>query len=342
VNLTEFAKTLGLSVSTVSRALNGYTDVKEETRREIVAAAERLGYAPDRSARSLRKGSSGLVAFVLSYPQRQFASPFFLDMIVGVEERLRETELQLVVTSTPSLESELDCFKRLVERQRVDGLIFARTRKVDERIDYLQGRNVPFVTHGRSESGKPFPYLDIDHEVVGRDGCARFIALGHERIALLNTPSYLMYSHHRRAGYEAALRAAGIKRDKALIVEEELTEEGGASGARRLLALSNPPTAILCGNDLVAMGAMRAIGEAGKRPGRDIGVIGSDDNPFGQHMAVPLTTFTSPRVAAGRRLAELLLQAIKRQPAGELQELWKPELVVRASDGPPRQRQGRG
>jgi LacI family transcriptional regulator len=336
VNLTEFAKTLGLSTSTVSRALNGYADVKDETRREIVAAAERLGYVADRAARGLRKGSSGLVAFVLSYPQRQFASPFFLDMIVGVEECLRETELQLVVTSTPSLDSELDCFKRLVERQRVDGLIFARTRKHDERIAYLQARGVPFVTHGRSETAKPFAYLDIDHEVVGRDGCARFIALGHERIALLNTPSYLMYSHHRQAGYEAALRAAGIKHDESLIVEEDLTEEGGVSGARRLLAQSNPPTAILCGNDLVAMGAMRAISEAGQRPGHDVGVIGSDDNPFGEHMAVPLTTFTSPRVAAGRRLAELLLMAIKRQPASELQELWKPELVLRASDGPPR------
>lgn len=338
MNLTEFAKALGISTSTVSRALNGYADVKEETRREIAAAAERLGYVADRAARGLRKGSSGLVAFVLSYPQRQFASPFFLDMIVGVEERLRETELQLVVTSTSSLDTELDCFKRLVERQRVDGLIFARTRKQDERIEYLQARGVPFVTHGRSEASKPFAWLDIDHEVVGRDGCARFIALGHERIGLLNTPSYLMFSHHRQAGYEAALRTAGIERDKSLIVEEDLTEDGGISGVRRLLALSNPPTAILCGNDLVAMGAMRAIAEAGKKPGHDIGVIGSDDNPFGQHMVVPLTTFTSPRVAAGRRLAELLLGAISRRPATELQELWTPELVVRASDGPLRRR----
>lgn len=333
MNLTEFAKKLGLSVSTVSRALNGYSDVSEKTRRQIFEAAEKLGYVANPAARGLRKRSSGLIAFVLSYPQKQFASPFFLDMLVGIDEKLRETEFQLVVTTAPSIEGELACFKRLVEKQRVDGLIFARTRKHDDRIEYLQSKSVPFVTHGRSETSEPFPYVDIDHHVVGRDGCGRFIGLGHTRIALLNTPSYLMYSHHRRAGYEAALKGAQLKLDKSLIVEEELTEEGGAAGARKLLTLKNPPTAILCGNDLVAMGAMRAIGEAGLQPGTDVGVIGSDDNPFGKYLPVPLTTFHSPVVDVGRRLVDLLLLAIDGKPASELQELWTPELVIRASDG---------
>ncbi|WP_455274927.1 LacI family DNA-binding transcriptional regulator [Rhizobium herbae] len=336
MNLTEFAKKLGLSVSTVSRALNGYTDVSDATRRKIFEAAEQLGYVANPAARGLRKRSSGLIAFVLSYPQKQFASPFFLDMLVGIDERLRETEFQLVVTTSPSMEGELACFKRLVEKQRVDGLIFARTRKHDDRIEYLQSSGVPFVTHGRSETSEPFPYLDIDHGVVGRNGCGRFIGLGHTRIALLNTPSYLMYSHHRRAGYEAALKAAQLKVDKSLIVDEELTEEGGAAGARKLLCLKNPPTAILCGNDLVAMGAMRAISEAGLQPGSDVGVIGSDDNPYGKYLPVPLTTFHSPVVEVGRRLSDLLLLAIDGKPASELQELWIPELVIRASDGPSR------
>lgn len=338
MNLREFAKTLGLSVSTVSRALNGYADVSEATRRRIVAAAEQLGYAAEPAARRLRKRSSGLIAFVLSYPQKHFANPFFLDMIVGIDERLRGTEFHLVIASTGSYDDEIATFRRLVEQQRVDGLIFARTRRLDDRIDYLQRRGVPFVTHGRSENPVPFPYLDIDHEVVGRDGCARLISLGHRRIALLNTPSYLMYSHHRRAGYEAALAAAAIPVDPDLIVEEDLTEEGGVAGVRRLLALDRPPSAILCGHDLAAIGALSAIYEHGKVPGRDIAVIGSDDNPFGRLTSPPLTTFTAPRVPAGNRLAELLLASIGGTPAVELQEVWKPELLIRASDGPPRPR----
>lgn len=145
-----------------------------------------------------------------------------------------------------------------------------------------------------------------------------------------------MYSHHRRHGYEKALRFASLDPDPELIVEEDLTEEGGAAGVRRLLALSRPPTAILCGHDIVAMGAMRTLHESGRTPGRDVGIIGSDDNPFGPFMSPPLTTFTAPRVAAGRRLAELLVNAMDGVPAEELQEVWKPELVIRASDGQPR------
>ena len=337
MNIQQFAKALRLSVSTVSRALNGYADVNAETRARIIEAAKELGYTANPMARGLRRRGTGFVAFILSPPQKNFANPFFLDLLVGVEQRLRETELKLMVVSASSFEDEMERFKNLVEVHRVEGLIFARTRLNDRRIEYLQKRNVPFVTHGRSKTGAQFPFLDIDHEIVGHDGCARFIGLGHRRIALLNTPSELMYSHHRLAGYRRALKAAGLPWDPALVIEEELTEEGGANGVRRLMALPNPPTAILCGIDLVAMGAMRALHEHGRLPGRDVGIIASDDNPFGPYMSPPLTTFTAPRVEAGRRMTELLIEAMNGTAPENLQEVWKPTLVIRASDGPPRE-----
>lgn len=333
MNIRELAKSLNLSVSTVSRALNGYTDVNEDTRARVQSAAKELGYSANPVARGLRTRSSGLIAFVLSPPQKSFANPFFLDLMVGIEARLRELEFHLVVISASSFDDELERFRELAERNMVDGFIFARTRRVDPRISFLQARGIPFATHGRSETGHAAPFLDIDHEVVGNVGCARFISLGHRRIALLNTPSELMYSHHRRAGYEKALEFASIQIDPDLIIEEELTEEGGAAGVRKLMALDRPPTAILCGHDLVAMGAMRALYESGRVPGRDIGVIGSDDNPLGPFLPAPLTTFTAPRVAVGRRLAELLVHSINGVPADQLQEIWKPELLVRSSDG---------
>lgn len=337
MNIQQFAKALRLSVSTVSRALNGYTDVNPETRARIIEAAKELGYSANPMARGLRRRGTGFIAFVLSPPQKNFANPFFLDLLVGVEERLRETELKLMIVSANSFEDEMERFKNLVEVHRVEGLIFARTRVKDPRIEYLQKRKVPFVTHGRSKTGAQFPFLDIDHEVVGHEGCARFIGLGHRRIALLNTPSELMYSHHRLAGYRRALKAAGLPWDPTLVVEEELTEEGGANGVRRLMAMPTPPTAILCGIDLVAMGAMRALHELGRLPGRDVGLISSDDNPFGPYMSPPLTTFTAPRVEAGRRMTELLIEAMNGAAPESLQEIWKPTLVIRASDGPPRE-----
>jgi LacI family transcriptional regulator len=337
MNIHEFAKALRLSVSTVSRALNGYADVNAETRAKVIEAAKRLGYTANPMARGLRKRGTGFVAFVLSPPQKNFANPFFLDLLVGIEERLRETELKLMVVSANSFEDEMERFKSLVEIHRVEGLIFARTRLKDPRIEYLQKHRVPFVTHGRSKSGAAAPFLDIDHEIVGHEGCARFIALGHRRIALLNTPSELMYSHHRLDGYRRALKAAGLPLDSTLMVEEDLTEEGGANGVRRLMAIPDPPTAILCGHDMMAMGAMRALHEHGRMPGRDVGIIGSDDNPLGPYMSPPLTTFTAPRVSAGRRMTELLIEAMDGASPESLQELWKPTLLIRASDGPPRE-----
>lgn len=335
MNIRQLAKSLNLSVSTVSRALNGYKDVNEDTRARVLSAAKKYGYTASPAARGLRTRSSGLFAFVLSPPQKGFANPFFLDLMVGIEARSRESGYHVIMVSANSIDDELQRFRELSERRIVDGFIFARTRRDDPRISFLQAHDIPFVTHGRSETGQPAPFLDIDHEVVGNAGCARFIALGHRRIALLNTPGELMYSHHRRKGYEDALRFASIKLDPELVVEEDLTEEGGATGVRRLMAAENPPTAILCGHDLVAMGAMRTLAESGRVPGRDVGVIGSDNNPLGPFLSPPLTTFTAPRVAAGRRLAELLLDAINGVPIERLQEIWRPELVIRASDGQP-------
>src|SRR5262249_37754604 len=151
-------------------------------------------------------------------------------------------------------------------------------------ISYLLERDIPFVAFGRSETSNDYPYLDIDHYVVGRAGCARFVALGHRRIALVHAPEYLMFSHLERLGYEKAWRSAGIGFDRELCVEAAMTEEAGAHAASRLLELSDPPTAIVCSHDLIAIGVMRGIAEAGRVPGHDVGVIGGDDHPVGRYM----------------------------------------------------------
>jgi LacI family transcriptional regulator len=231
------------------------------------------------------------------------------------------------------VEREVDVFRRLVERQRVDGLLFGRTRRHDERIAYLLTRDVPFVAFGRSETPGDFAYLDIDRTVVARDGCARFVRLGHRRIAFVNAPSYLMFSKHQRDGYKAALRAAGIPFDAQLLVEEELTEEAGARAARKLLEIRNPPTAIICGHDTVALGVMRGVAEMGKVVGKDVGVIGGDDHPMSKLATPALTTFSAETNKAGHRMVEMLFARMNGTPARELQEIWRPTLIVRASDG---------
>lgn len=336
MNIQEFAAMLKLSVSTVSKALNGREDVSAETRKRVLEAAEQHSFSPDPAARRLRRQSADTIAFVVSPPQTSFAHPFFLDMLMGVNDAMDSSGYQVIVASARSVETELDVFKRLIERQRIDALLFGRTRRKDERIAYLLERDIPFVAFGRSETSNDYPYVDIDHHVVGRAGCARFIALGHRRIALVHAPEYLMFSHLEHLGYVEALRAANIKYDKTLCVEAAISEEGGATAARRLLELPDPPTAIVCGHDLIALGVMRGIAETGNTPGRDVGVIGGDDHPIGRYVQPSLTTFSAETHRAGKRMAEMLLERLAGKPSQDLQEVWAPELIIRASDGPAR------
>jgi len=336
MNIQEFAATLGLSVSTVSKALNGREDVSPATRQRVLEAAEQHSFSPDPTARRLRRQSSDTVAFVISAPQVSFAHPFFLDMLVGVNDAMDAGGYQVIIASARSVETELDVFKRLISKQRIDGLLFGRTRRHDERIAYLLEHDVPFVAFGRSQTSDDYPYVDIDRFVVGRAGCARFIAFGHRRIALIHTPEYLMLSHFEHEGYKEALHAAGIAYDETLCVEAAMTEEDGARAARRLLELSDPPTAIVCGHDFIAMGAMRAIAETGRMPGKDIGVIGADNHPIGSYVQPALTTFSADTQRAGKRMAEMLLDRLSGKAARELQEVWAPQMIVRASDGPHR------
>ncbi|BAO90060.1 LacI family DNA-binding transcriptional regulator [Caballeronia cordobensis] len=336
MNIQEFAAKLKLSVSTVSKALNGREDVSADTRKRVLEAAELHGFSPDPAARRLRRQSADTIAFVVSPPQTSFAHPFFLDMLMGVNDAMDNTGYQVIVASARSVETEIDLFKRLIERQRVDALLFGRTRREDERIAYLLERDIPFVAFGRSETSDAFPFVDIDHQVVGRAGCARFIALGHRRIALVHAPEYLMFSHLERTGYTEALRAAGIRFDKSLCIEADISEEGGAEAARRLLNLADPPTAIVCGHDLIALGALRGIAETGRRPGHDVGVIGGDNHPIGRYVQPALTTFSAETHRAGKRMAQMLLQRLEGASPQTLQEVWAPEMIIRASDGPHR------
>jgi len=333
MNIHEFATKLKLSVSTVSKALNNREDVSSATRQRVLDAADRFGFCPDPAARRLRRQASDTIGFVVSAPQTSFAHPFFLDMLIGVNDALDESGYQVIVASARSVEAEIDLFKRLAERQRVDGLLFGRTRRHDERIAYLLERDIPFVAFGRSETSNDYPYVDIDHRVLGRTGCGRFISLGHRRIALLHAPDYLMFSHFERLGYREALRAAGIRFDSSLCVETTISEDSGAQAAHRLLELADPPTAILCGHDLIAMGVMRGIAETGKAPGRDVAVIGGDNHPFSRYVQPALTTFSADTHRAGKRMAQMLLDRLAGKPARELQEIWAPELISRASDG---------
>ena len=331
MKLRDFAAALGLAPGTVSRALNGYPGVGAETRARVLAESERLGYRADRLGRMLRTGRSETIGVLLSPPQGGFNNPFFVDWLEGIDRALADTPFTMLVTAARSAEDEMRRLARLVEVLGVEGVLFARTRRDDPRLPYLQSRGVPFVTLGRTEAARAHPWVDIDHGVVGRDAATRFAAQGHRLIALPNTAEELMYSAHALTGFREGLRAAGLDPAKAPVLHDAPTEAGGEAAMRALLARPGPrPTAALCGNDLMAAGAMRALAAAGLRAGADMALIGCNDHPMCALLDPPLTSFTAPVGHAGERCAALLLEALGGGAPSP--ELITPRLVPRASD----------
>lgn len=336
MKLRDLARELGLAPGTVSRALNGYDGVGAELRLRVQQAADRAGYRPDGAARRLRTGRSETIGVLLSPPRGGFDNPFFVDWLQGIDEGLRGTPFHMVVTPARDAADEMTRLRGLAEDVGVDAVLFARTRRDDPRVEYLRCRGLPFATLGRTDApGPPHPWLDIDHTVVGRMAAERLAAAGHRRIALANTAPELIYSGHCAAGFRAGLAAAGLDPDAVPVADGPPTEDGGEAAMRVLLAQPQGmrPTAVLCGNDLMAMGAARALRAAGLAPGRDVALIGCNDHPLAALHDPPLTTFAAPTAQAGERVARLLLDHMAGGTAAH--ELWEPVLIPRASDPPP-------
>lgn len=335
-NIRDVARYVGLSVSTISRALNGYDDVNAETRKMVQIAAEKLGYRASFAAATLRSNQTQTVTFMVSKPWTKFVDPFFLGLLDGVEMVLQAKGYDLQVVMAREFESEIDIIRRTVERNRCDALLFGRTRPDDERVDYLQERGFPFVTIGQTLRND-HDWIDRDHFKIGKTATERLIRLGHDRIAYLSTPYRYTYSNHNRDGYRAALEAAGIAHNPALEVECFLSRNTGADAMTQLITSGANPTGIFCGNDLIAMSAMEAMRSFGLEPGKDIAVIGCDDMPMAVASNPPLTTFSQNLDALGMRMGRMVLNKLSGSPT-QLRELVDAQLIVRESDMPPPRR----
>ena len=334
MDLRELAGRLNLSVTTVSRALNGFPEVKESTRQRVVAAARRYGYVPNQNARRLQKGRSEAVGFVMPARFGDFTDPFFSELLVGLGEHLHRHDLDLIVTAAPSGPDEILAYRRMVEGRRVDAMVIGRTRRRDDRIAYLLDRGFPFISHGRTEIDRPYAHLDMDHEHGFFELVGRLVRLGHHRLALLNGPEDLMLAHLRRAGFLRGVEQAGMSRDDVEIVSGEMTEQGGHEVAGRLLQQAVPPTALVCANDMMAVGALRAARQLGFAVPDDVSVTGYDDLRVSGFTEPPLTTLRQPIQESGRALAEKLMALLSGTAPEDLSEVWRPDLIVRESDGP--------
>ncbi|HEF5869840.1 TPA: substrate-binding domain-containing protein [Burkholderia cenocepacia] len=310
VNLKALSDALGLSRTTVSRALNGYDDVSEATRERVAKAAREMGYVADPTARRLATGRADMVGIVYPFGAGDLGDPRFGEVVAGITERLAERNLDFIIASARP-NAELDTYRRIVDGKLVDGLIVARTRVDDPRLAYLQASGFPYVAYGRTQAAGPYAWFDFDNEAGARDAVRRLIGFGHRRIAMISAPLALNFAAQRRAGFLSALREAGIDAEPALLVECPFTHDGGLQAARALLARAAPPTALLVDNNIAGAGAFRALVDSGLRLGADLSLIVYDGVPPDIAHPYRVTAVVQPTGhASGRALAELMLRLL--------------------------------
>lgn len=336
LNLKELARTLGLSPTTVSRALNGYSDVSAATRTRVKDAATRHGYRPNPRARGLATGRAMAIGHVIPLAERpEMMNPVFADFITGAGETYSAAGYDLHMSIVPR-SREMAAYREVVARQAVDGLIVHAPATEDPRIPLLRDLGLPFVVHGRAgaESG-PYSWVDVDNERAFREATEHLIGLGHRSIALVNGPEVQDFACRRRKGHEDALRYAGI--EPSLHHQAEMSEGEGFCAAQRMLASDSPPTAFVAASMPTALGIRRAIGEAGLVMGADVSVVTHDDRLgflANEGDDPPFTATRSSVREAGRRAAAMLLEIVADPDGPSRSDLMTAELVVGRSTGP--------
>src|SRR5438477_1644006 len=223
--LRALASSLGLSITTVSRALDGYRDVSPSTRERVRLAADAANYRPHAAARRLRLGASETVSIVLPGDPGHFDEPLYMELLAALGARLDAAGLDLMVLAARSPVEELALYRRLVEGRRTDGIVLARTRVDDPRIRALAESGIPCVVMGRTEAALPYAHVDGDGAAAFAEATRRLVALGHREIAYVGAPAEFMFSKLRRDGWAAAMTAAGLA--PAICAATAATEQGG-------------------------------------------------------------------------------------------------------------------
>ena len=335
MRLKDLAEHLGLSQTTVSRALNGYPEVNEATRLRVAETAARLGYRPNANALRLATGRAGAIGMVLR-GSSEFG-PHTSEFLSGVGSRLAEEEIDIIVSTVQTYEEEIAAYRRLAASQKVDAIILHSPTLHDERAKLLTSLNIPFVLHGRTEIGAPHAWLDIDNAGAIERATSHLLDLGHRRIALFNGLKDRTFAVHRESGYRKALAARGLPCDTALLSNTVFSDEIAYRTAHDMLERSQRPTAFLAGSMMTALGVFRAIRQAGLSLGKDISMIAHDDVfPYlnADNMYPSMSTTRSSISLAGIRIAELILQILAGKPVADIHEVWPVELVLRESTGP--------
>lgn len=334
VTIRNLAEKLALSITTVSRALDGYDDVAEETRKRVVKAAEEMGYEPSYAARQLRRKRTDAIGYILPTSSPHFSDPFYINFLTGLCDEVASQHLDLMVNSCPpDSEKEKHQYRQWVQSRRVDGIVINRTRLNDWRIEFLAQNSIPFVSLGKGETAAEFPYVDILDTNGMLQLVTHLVEKGHRRIAFIGATPELVIHADRFKGYQQGLAGAQIPFDPALVLQGDLTEEGGYQAAMELMTRPQKPTAIIGCNDLTALGVLRAAKDKGIYIGTELAIAGYDGIKETEYTNPPITTLYQPTYDIARMLAGMLVKCVEGETLEERCITIAPKLIVRASTG---------
>jgi len=327
--MADVAREVGVSMMTVSRVINDKDDVSPATRQRVLEAIERLGYRPSGIARGLATHHTGTLGLVIP----DVANPFFAEVARGVEQIAYAEGYNVFLCNTDEdPERELDVLGSL-EEKRVDGIVLCSSRLDSVDLQLLVNANPAVVLINRRVDGgeRSAAAVLVDDVLGGQLTAGHLLSRGHRAIGFLSGPVESRSGQGRVEGYRQALVAHHIPSRPEWVAACAPVAHAGAAAARQLLTAHRDLTALLCYNDLVAVGALRACAELGLRVPKDLAIVGFDDIPLAALVAPALTTCRVPRHELGTRAVELLLARIREETATEQEIVLVPELVVRAS-----------
>ena len=322
----QVAERAGVSLSTVSRVLNGKASVNKVLRERVEKAVEELNYRPNSVARSLANSRTDSIGVLVP----ELNAPFFGDLMQAVESTLRAADKHVIITvGRNCLETEKDAVEFLISRN-CDALIMHAEALSDEYLLELNQSKLPIALVNRQVEGLSEACTTLDNEKGGYLATRHLLELGHKNIAYISGPIEKRDAKLRLEGHNRALSEAGVSPNSELIFEGNYTEEDGKLGLLELMARDQPFTALVCANDWMASGAISCARDLGMSLPHDLSIVGFDDVVFAHHVFPRLTTVSNPVANMAEMSAKYILNKVYGQ-ANDVQLSFEPTLILRES-----------
>ena len=328
--IADVAREAGVSITTVSHALNGTRFVAEPTKQRVLAAIERLRYEPSSVAQSLKRDKSHAIGLLIT----DISNPFFTSLVRGVEDVASRAGYSVILCNTDEDPAKELSYLHVLRRKRVDGILLAPTGTRQPYMDALVEAAFPIVCIDRPSPGLPGDAVLVENVAGARAAVEHLIGLGHRRVGVISGLAPVGTSSERLEGYRQALRAHGLPEEPALVREGNSRLDGGYRRMNELLDLPTPPTAVFTTNNLMTLGALGALQARGVRVPDDMAVVGFDDFEWAIVLRPRLTTVAQPTYEIGETAARLLLERIEKKVDGAPRRVVLPtQLLVRESCG---------